>query len=104
MDWNDKEEVTRLTFTEYTTQTETRYTMTYTPNHELATLTQSIDSVQQYVWTFTWAPNGLEKAVKTVNGQPTLTQDFTTEQSGRILGLAPIFSANLKVTHLYVRY
>jgi len=61
--------------------------MTYTPNHQVATLTQSIDSVQQYVWTFSWAPNGLEKAVKSVNGTPVLTQDFTTDLQGRILSM-----------------
>jgi len=85
--WNDKDEVTRITFTEYTTQEETRYTMTYTPNHQVASLTQSIDSIQQYVWTFSWAPNGLEKAVKTVNGIPVITQDFTTDPQGRILSM-----------------
>ena len=85
--WNDKDEITRIDYTVYATQIETRYTMTYTPNHQVATLTQSIDSVQQYVWTFTWAPNGLEKAVMSINGQPVLTQDFTTDPQGRILSM-----------------
>ncbi|MCE5223282.1 hypothetical protein LLG10_03720, partial [bacterium] len=85
--WNDKDEITRMDYTVYATQIETRYTMTYTPNHQIATLFQSIDSMQQYVWTFTWAPNGLEKAVKSINGLPVLTQDFTTDPQGRILSM-----------------
>ncbi len=85
--WNAKDQVTRLDYYDDSADSTTSYVLVYNDLGRLASSTHLIDSITQSVWTYAWGLHGLEKAVKTVNGQTALTQDFTTDPQGRILSM-----------------
>ncbi|MCE5222910.1 hypothetical protein LLG10_01815, partial [bacterium] len=83
--WNNKDQITQITFDDGTT--ETSYAITYNGMGKVASYTKSEDSYEIEEWTFAYGPHGLEYARKFVNDEEILTQDFTTDQTGIILSM-----------------
>ncbi|MCE5223698.1 hypothetical protein LLG10_05840, partial [bacterium] len=83
--WNNKDQITQITFDDGTT--ETSYAITYNGMNKIASYTKSEDSYEVEEWTYVYGPYGLEYARKFVNDEEVLTQDFTTDQTGILLSM-----------------
>jgi YD repeat-containing protein len=81
--WNGKNQVTQVSYDD--NGTVTSYVLSYTITSKLSAYTKSVGGIQTEVWDFHYGPFGLEKADRTSN--PTITQDFTTDPTGRILSM-----------------
>jgi YD repeat-containing protein len=81
--WNRKNQVTQVSYDD--NGTTTSFALSYTITGKLSTYTKSVGGIQTDVWDFHYGPFGLEKADRTT--MPTITQDFTTDPTGRILSM-----------------
>jgi len=83
MIWNDKNQISRISYNNQGLLT--NYIFTYTFSGDLAGYTMSEGGIQIENWIFSYGPFGLEKAIQTTS--PTITEDFITDPSGRILAM-----------------
>jgi YD repeat-containing protein len=84
--WNGKSQVS--TVTGNNNGTSTAYSLTYNGSGQITTMSKSIEGMQQYYWLVDYGPHGLEKARQySPYGVLLLTQDFTTDPTGRILSM-----------------
>jgi len=61
--------------------------LTYDGEGKIKRLIKSIQGMEAETWTFTYHPTGIDKAVRTTSGTPTLSLDFTTDLYGKILSV-----------------
>jgi YD repeat-containing protein len=81
--WNGKNQISSFNYNN--NGTFTNYVVTYNVTGKISAYTKSEGGIQTESWLFYYGPYGLEKADRTTN--PTITQDFTTDPTGRILSM-----------------
>ncbi len=84
--WNGKSQVS--TVTGNNNGTSTAYSLTYNGSGQITYMAKSTGGMQQYYWLVDYGPHGLEKARQySPYDVLLLTQDFTTDPTGRILSM-----------------
>jgi len=84
--WNGKSQVS--TVTGNNNGTSTAYSLTYNGSGQITYMSKSTGGMQQYYWLVDYGPHGLEKARQySPYDVLLLTQDFTTDPTGRILSM-----------------
>jgi YD repeat-containing protein len=84
--WNGKSQVS--TVTGNNNGSSTAYSLTYNGSGQITYMSKSSGGMQQYYWHMDYGPHGLEKARQySPYDVLLLTQDFTTDPTGRILSM-----------------
>jgi hypothetical protein len=81
--WNGKNQIASFNYND--NGTVTNYVLSYTVQGKLSSYTKSVGGIQTESWSFSYGPFGLEKAYRST--APSITQDFTTDPTGRILSM-----------------
>lgn len=81
--WNNQDKMTQIAGIENSQLVV--MSLTYDGEGRIRQLTKSIQGMEAEIWTFSYHPTGIDKAVRTTYGIPTLSLDFTTDLYGKIL-------------------